>query len=126
MGCLQASSGASSGGLLGRVKALFNLSEASNPQNPSPTDVSKDIANRLGGGGGISAINQQSPGALTAGSLLSLQMAKQVCIRAKAWLTPFLSGRAYVCVDVVLLCGCAYGDAGSLRMHVNIPPSTRD
>lgn len=55
---------ASSGGLLGRFKSLFNLSEASNPQNPSPNDVSKDIANRLGGGGGISAIDEQSPGAL--------------------------------------------------------------
>ena len=55
---------ASSGGLLGRFKSLFNLSEASNPQNPSPNDVSKDIANRLSGGGGISAIDEQSPGAL--------------------------------------------------------------
>ena len=54
---------ASSGGLLGRFKSLFNLSEASNPQNPSPNDVSKDIANRLGGGGGMSAIDEQSPGA---------------------------------------------------------------
>ena len=60
---------ASSGGLLGRLKSLFNLSEASNPQNPSPNDVSKDIANRLGGGSGISAIDEQSPGALMATSV---------------------------------------------------------
>ncbi|KAK9839421.1 hypothetical protein WJX81_001225 [Elliptochloris bilobata] len=56
---------ASSTGLLGRFKALFNLSEASDPQNPSPSDVSKDIASRLGGGGGISAIDEQSPGRAT-------------------------------------------------------------
>ena len=56
---------ASGGGLLGRFKSLFNLGEASDPQNPSPSDVSKDIASRLssGGGGGISAVDEQSPGA---------------------------------------------------------------
>ncbi len=55
---------ASGGGLLGRFKSLFNLGEASDPQNPSPSDVSKDIASRLsGGGGGMSAVDEQSPGA---------------------------------------------------------------
>ena len=56
-----------SGGLLGQFKSIFNLSEMPGPdsKNPSPNDVTKDIASRLKTGGepGFAEIDMQSPGA---------------------------------------------------------------